>query len=521
MELTQHALGMRCRQQEILAELGVLALKGTPFAELLDETAQVAAEGLGPSSARCWNTCRPKAACWSVPGSAGRPDVVGVAKVGADLASPAGFALRTGKPVISNHLENEERFRTPELLARNGIRRAMNVILQGDGKPLRRARGRQPVAKASSSEHDIAFLQGAANLLGMAIERQRIERNLRAAVEQREMLLQEIDHRVKNSLQLVVSMLHLQASAAADEAVRLQLQEASSRIAAIARAHQRLYQGDQVRTIDLWRPISPICAAICRRRPVSCTIEPTCPSAVEVATDRAIPIALVVTELVTNAAKYAYPDARPARSGPPRRQSMPLGIEFRWRMTGSGCRRLRPVRQPRPRHADRTGPGQAGSAPRSELRSAPPAPSSRSPCRPNLRPAAEPSARRTDARSPRSPAGRAHAGHAGRRQPSGDIFGGWLLAQMDIAAGTLAFTRARGRVATVAIDGMTLPPAGARGRHRQLLRRRDPGRPDLDHHACRGLGQAQPHRRGNQGDPGPVHLRRHRRDRKPGRCRRI
>jgi acyl-CoA thioesterase YciA len=39
--------------------------------------------------------------------------------------------------------------------------------------------------------------------------------------------------------------------------------------------------------------------------------------------------------------------------------------------------------------------------------------------------------------------------------PSGDIFGGWLLAQMDIAAGTVAFTRARGRVATVAVDGMT------------------------------------------------------------------
>ena len=61
--------------------------------------------------------------------------VVGSATVGADLASPAGFALHTGKPVISNHLENEQRFRTPELLIQHGIRRAMNVILQGDGSP--------------------------------------------------------------------------------------------------------------------------------------------------------------------------------------------------------------------------------------------------------------------------------------------------------------------------------------------------------------------------------------------------
>jgi GAF domain-containing protein len=51
------------------------------------------------------------------------------------LASPAGYALRTGKPVISNHLENEQQFRTPELLVEHGIRRAMNVILQGDGSP--------------------------------------------------------------------------------------------------------------------------------------------------------------------------------------------------------------------------------------------------------------------------------------------------------------------------------------------------------------------------------------------------
>jgi hypothetical protein len=55
--------------------------------------------------------------------------VIGNASVGADLASPAGFALRTGKPVISNHLENEQRFRAPELLLEYGIRRAMNVIL--------------------------------------------------------------------------------------------------------------------------------------------------------------------------------------------------------------------------------------------------------------------------------------------------------------------------------------------------------------------------------------------------------
>jgi GAF domain-containing protein len=110
------------------------------------------------------------------------PDVVGVATVGADIESPAGYALRTGKPVISNHLENEERFRTPELLVRHGIRRAMNVILQGDGSPY----GVLEVDSRSEgefSENDITFLQGAANILGMAIERQRYERQLKTALD--------------------------------------------------------------------------------------------------------------------------------------------------------------------------------------------------------------------------------------------------------------------------------------------------------------------------------------------------
>ena len=70
------------------------------------------------------------------------PDVVGNATIGADTASPAGYALQTGKPVISNHLDIEERFRTPELLVQHGIRRAMNVILQGDGTPYGVARSR-------------------------------------------------------------------------------------------------------------------------------------------------------------------------------------------------------------------------------------------------------------------------------------------------------------------------------------------------------------------------------------------
>src|ERR1700749_1769292 len=129
-ELTAAALRQRIRQQELLAELGVLALQRTGFMSMLDHTARVTAEGLDAEYCKVMEYIPAENRLLVRAGVGWDEGVVGSASVGADLASPAGYALRTGKPVISNHLENEQRFRTPELLVAHGIRRAMNVILQ-------------------------------------------------------------------------------------------------------------------------------------------------------------------------------------------------------------------------------------------------------------------------------------------------------------------------------------------------------------------------------------------------------
>ena len=298
---------LRLRQQEILAELGVLALQGTPFPELLANTAALTAKGLEAEFCKVLEYQRAKRRFIVTAGVGWGPDVVGIATVGADIESPAGYALITGKPVISNHLENEERFRTPELLVRHGIRRAMNVILQGDGSPY----GVLEVDSRSAgefSDRDISFLQGAANLLGMAIERQRIEQSLRAAVERNQLLLKEVNHRVNNSLALVASMLHLKSATVSDE-VKLHLDEASSRIAAIARAHQRLYQTEMFEKIDLGPYLEDICRSFAESLP-ECALHVTVESGIEISLDQAIPAALFVNELITNSAKYAHPNSK-------------------------------------------------------------------------------------------------------------------------------------------------------------------------------------------------------------------
>src|ERR1700729_2704476 len=214
-----HALRHRVRQQEILAELGVGALQGPGFDQLLDDTARLTAEGLRTEFCKVLEYVPTENRLLVRAGVGWGPGVVGVVSIGADLASPAGFALKTGRPVISNHLENEERFRTPELLLEHGIHRAMNVILEGEGAPF----GVLEVDSRSEGEFstkDITFLQGAANILGMAIYRQRADRKLKDALERHQLMIKEVNHRINNSLQIVASMLHLQTTTTQSDEVR-------------------------------------------------------------------------------------------------------------------------------------------------------------------------------------------------------------------------------------------------------------------------------------------------------------
>jgi two-component sensor histidine kinase len=305
-DLTGRALRLRIRQQELLAELGVLALQGTSFIDMLNHTARLTADGLGAEYCKVLEYIPAENRLLVRAGVGWEDGVVGFASVGADLASPGGYALRTGKPVISNHLENEQRFRTPELLVEHGIRRAMNVILQGDGSPF----GVLEVDSTSDgefSEHDIAFLQGAANILGMAIEQQQYQRRLQVALDRHQTLLKEVNHRVKNSLQVVSSMLHLQANAVGDPGLTERLNEAASRVNAVGRAYERLAYTADYEKIDLIDYLRQIVADL-EPTVAPCTVQFEAPGAIQFAADRAILVGLIVTELVSNAGKYAYQD---------------------------------------------------------------------------------------------------------------------------------------------------------------------------------------------------------------------
>jgi two-component sensor histidine kinase len=181
----------------------------------------------------------------------------------------------------------------------------MNVILQGDGRPF----GVLEVDSRSEDEfveQDLAFLQGAANILGMAIEREHHARTLEAALERHQVLLKEMGHRVKNSLMIVTSMLQLQARDIGDPTLTLHLEEAAQRVSAVARAHDQLFQGADIERMDLGKYVEGVCKDL-DASVAHCIIHTEAQHGMEFSADRAISAALVVNELIANAAKHAYP----------------------------------------------------------------------------------------------------------------------------------------------------------------------------------------------------------------------
>jgi PAS domain S-box-containing protein len=149
-------------------------------------------------------------------------------------------------------------------------------------------------------------------LIGTALdvtERKEADEALRQALAAKETLLREVNHRVKNSLALVSSMLALQGRSIDDEALRQQMEDAHARIRAVAVVHERLYFSGESDSVQLDAYVRILCDDL-QRTAVgdAVTIEVTA-EPMRLANDRAIPVALVLNELVTNALKYAYGDS--------------------------------------------------------------------------------------------------------------------------------------------------------------------------------------------------------------------
>lgn len=138
-----------------------------------------------------------------------------------------------------------------------------------------------------------------------------IEHQIRASLKDKEALLQEIHHRVKNNLQIIASMLSLQSGYISDPTTLAQFKESQGRIRSMALIHEKLYQSETLALVDLADYVQSLADILMRTYNANehVRLETRLHPAL-VTIDTAVPVGLMLNELLTNAFKYAFPDNR-------------------------------------------------------------------------------------------------------------------------------------------------------------------------------------------------------------------
>ena len=213
------------------------------------------------------------------------------------IGSPISILLppgheREGDEIIERllngeHIEHYEAVRR----TRAGELRLMSLTVS----PVRDADGR--VIAASTIGRDIT-------------EKRRVEDAIRRSLREKEIMLKEIHHRVKNNLQIISSLLSLQAGKSRDTEVLRAFDESQRRVRTMAMVHEQLYRSQNFASIDFGENLKRIAQELVGAygRPgirLELAVEP-----VTLAIDNAIPCGLIANELLSNALKHAFPDQR-------------------------------------------------------------------------------------------------------------------------------------------------------------------------------------------------------------------
>jgi two-component sensor histidine kinase len=304
------------RQQAALAGFGSFALRQNDLLKVLTEAARVCADGLSvPFCKVC--RYRPDEDDLLIEAGYGWHDgVVGHVVSKADASSPQGRAFVTGLPSICNDLREDDEFKLPPFYAEHGIISTIDVLIKGnDGRPY----GVLEIDNDTQHDYDqndVNFLTGFANVLAEAVSTS--ERTIvlettiaRMAVllDQKKVLAEELQHRVRNNLQLVYGMLSKQLADTQDIAGQRGIKAIARRVTTLAQVYDQLLGTELTRTLDFGNYVQSLCANLTEIQATPAgNIKLVCNNeAIQLDLDVITALGIVIAELVTNSFDHAFP----------------------------------------------------------------------------------------------------------------------------------------------------------------------------------------------------------------------
>jgi two-component sensor histidine kinase/putative methionine-R-sulfoxide reductase with GAF domain len=306
------ALETLLQQQRVLAKFGEFALKTHCLQDVLQEACRLVGEALHTDLAKVMELQSDHKTLLVKAGVGWKPGVVGHTTVTASTGSSEGHALQTHHAVTSDDIATEKRFVYPHFLKDNGVHALVNVIILGsEGEPPYGILEVDSKTPRHFTEDDILFLQTYANLLASAVERFKATEALNQAIQERDRLLQELQHRIKNNLQVITSFVNMRRKRTKSEEARAELVGIGNRIETLRLVHDKLYSAGEVDRVDLAPYLAELSGALLKfhGQAASKIRLRTDLARVYVSPETAIPLGLIVNAFVTNSMKYAFGEA--------------------------------------------------------------------------------------------------------------------------------------------------------------------------------------------------------------------
>lgn len=295
-------------KQKVLADFGDFALRSDSLDDVLHEACRLVAKALNAEFAKVLEIEEGGEAALVKAGVGWNPGIVGKERLLFSERSSETYALERHEPVVSRNIKKENRFDFADFLVDHGVVSLVNVpiflpgekaygLLQVDSSELR-----------DFDERDTEFLRTYATILGPVIDRMHKVQSLEQALKRNEHLMQELQHRVKNHIGIVVSLIRARSHQTNSEEARAELLSVGERIRTLHLVHEQLYQTGAADQLSLRPFLSQLVERLCHLHESEAgdialkfdIID------VELSTDTAVPVGLIANEFVTNSLKYAF-----------------------------------------------------------------------------------------------------------------------------------------------------------------------------------------------------------------------
>jgi two-component sensor histidine kinase len=313
------------RQQAAIAGFGTFALRQNDLLSVLTEAARVCATGLDVPFCK---VCRYREAENDLLIEAGcgwKEGVVGHVVSRADRTSPQGRAFITGEPSICNDLRRDTDFKLPAFYAEHGIISTIDVVIKGTDEASDRPYGVLEIDNNKQhdyDQHDVNFLTAFANVLAEAVSTAERTVVLRATIaqmqalveekdkllDQKKILAEELQHRVRNNLQLVYGMLSKQLAETLDTGGRRGIKAIARRVSTLAQVYDHLLGNEMTRTTDFRGFVRSLCRSIEQFHSTPDTqITLSCDSdELILDLDQVTALGIVIVEIVSNSYDHAF-----------------------------------------------------------------------------------------------------------------------------------------------------------------------------------------------------------------------